>query len=487
LELTDYWRVLRSRWRAFVAMVVLGLGVALLATVLMPRTYTASAELFVAPETDSSTVELLQGSTFILNRVKSYVEIADTELVLGPVIRDLELQTTVSELSGRVTATVRPDTVVVRLQVSDDSPDAAARIANAVSAEFQRVAPELEPVRQGRPAVVRVTVVSPAEPPVAPASPRPRLNIALGLLAGLAAGLAAAVAREVTDRRVVSERDIAAVTDAPIIGRVPDDPSSATHPVLTGEGMRGARAEAMREVRISLQFLDVDQTQRSYVVTSALPGEGKTATAINLAVMLAELGQKVCLLDADLRRPAVGRYLDLEPAVGLTTVLIGATTIDEAVQVWGQHDMHVLPSGQIPPNPSELLASDAMKRTLVALEGIYDIVIIDSPPLLPVTDAAILAKWSAGAIVVVASGRSAVTPKELALTIDRLQAVDARVLGLVRNRLPITGPDAVPAVNYRYVSLTDADAEAVEHPSRRSLPRRMMRYVSRQRTTDRSA
>ncbi|MGO1971708.1 MAG: polysaccharide biosynthesis tyrosine autokinase [Propionibacteriaceae bacterium] len=452
MELKDYWRVLRTRWRLFVAFISAGLVTGVGLTMLMPSTYTAQTELFVAPEAGSSTAELMQGSTFILNRVKSYVQVVNKDVVLQPVIDELGLDDSVAELAERVEASVITETVVVTISVDDHSPTRAALIANTIADEFSTIAPELEPARADETAVVRVTVINPAAIPLHASSPSLKFNTALGLLAGLALGLGAAVFREFADRRIRGEGDLRAITPAPVIGHVPIDEDAQTHPLIVGANAHGARAEAIRQVRTNLQFLPVRAGRRSYVITSSLPGEGKSATAMNLALMLAETGQRVCFVEADLRRPSGGRYLDLESSVGLTNILISTADRADVTQPWGPNGMDVILSGPIPPNPSELLAGERMERLVRELEIDYDVVIVDSPPLLPVTDGAILARWCAGAIVLVGTGRKAVTRTDLQHSLEKLDTVGATLLGVVLNRLPVKGPDAVPISLYTYDS-----------------------------------
>lgn len=452
MELKDYWRVLRTRWRLFVAFISAGLVTGVGLTMLMPSTYTAQTDLFVAPEAGSSTAELMQGSTFILNRVKSYVQVIDKDVILQPVIDELGLDESVAQLAERVQASVVTETVVVTIAVEDHSPTRAALIANTIATEFTTMAPELEPARADETAVVRVTVIDPAAVPLHASSPSLKFNTALGLLAGLALGLGAAVFREFADRRIRGEGDLRAITPAPVIGHVPVDEEAQSHPLIVGSNLNGARAEAIRQVRTNLQFLPVEAGRRSYVITSSLPGEGKSATAMNLALMLAETGQRVCFVEADLRRPSGGRYLDLESSVGLTNILIGSADRGDVTQPWGPHGMDVILSGPIPPNPSELLAGERMERLVRELESDYDVVIVDSPPLLPVTDGAILARWCAGAIVLVGTGRKAVTRADLQHSLEKLDTVDATLLGVVLNKLPVKGPDAVPISLYAYDS-----------------------------------
>lgn len=173
-------------------------------------------------------------------------------------------------------------------------------------------------------------------------------------------------------------------------------------------------------------------------MTSSVPGEGKSTVAANLALTLAEAGSRVALVDADLRRPSVADYLGLEGAAGLTTVLIGQATLDDVVQPWGA--LAVLTSGQIPPNPSEMVGSRAMTWVLDELAERYDVVVIDTPPLLPVTDAAILARLTDGALVV--AGANGLHRHQLTEALGSLERVGARVLGLVVNRVPDMLPEA---------------------------------------------
>jgi capsular exopolysaccharide synthesis family protein len=189
-----------------------------------------------------------------------------------------------------------------------------------------------------------------------------------------------------------------------------------------------------------LRFTNVSGRVKTIVVTSSVPGEGKSTTATNLAIALAQAGQTVCLVDADLRRPMVNDYLGIDRNVGLTTALVGSADINDLLQPWGQDSLYVLASGQIPPNPSELLGSEEMKGLVGRLEQAFDMVVIDAPPLLPVTDAAVLSQF-VGGVVMVASAQK-IRQHELEKSLHALEMVGANVLGVVLNRLPAKGPDA---------------------------------------------
>ena len=449
MELQDYLKTLRRQWVVVVATTAALLLLAGLYIATATPIYSARTELFVAAESSAGTPqEQLEASDFSQDRVKSYVQVVDSELVLQPVIDELELDTSVASLAGKVSATVPTDTVIIAVMVSDASPQQAATIADAVAASFKTAAAQLEDPETSN-TTVTITVVQSAVEPRRAVAPNKKLIIGLGLLLGLSIGFAIAVFRDLLDKRVRRESDVTAVTDLPVIGRIPLEDDSRTPAVLAGDAMHGVRAEAFRQLRTNLQFVKVDRDTRSYVVTSSRQGEGKTTTAINLALTLADAGMKVCLVDADLRQPGTADYLDLKGEVGLAELLIGVVPLIDALQPWRTTGLDVLTAGSLPPNPSELLGSQAMQELLIELEQRYDHVVIDSPPLLAVTDAAILATHAAGVLVVVSLDmRGVVTRPQLSRTLEDLASVQAPVLGIVINRMPTKGPDSIAVSTY---------------------------------------
>jgi non-specific protein-tyrosine kinase len=190
-----------------------------------------------------------------------------------------------------------------------------------------------------------------------------------------------------------------------------------------------------------LQFVDVDHPPRSIVFTSSVPNEGKSTTVCNLAITIAQAGLKVLVVEADLRRPRASTYFGLSDDVGLTSVLIGTAKIADATQQWhADLPLYVLPAGPTPPNPSELLASMGMADLLKQLEASYDLVLLDSPPLLPVTDAAVMASRADGAVIIVRYGKT--RREQLQRSVESLAGVSARTLGCVINMAPTRGRDA---------------------------------------------
>lgn len=440
MDLRDYLRILRRNWILILVLTLTGLLGGGAASVLIKPTYTATTQLFVSIQNSGSVLELQQGNTFSQARVQSYVKTVTTPVVLQPAIDSLGLNVTADELSKRVTATTDLNTVLINIAVSDPSPVQAAAIAQAVADSLIKAIDSLEKPKTGGTSPVGLSIITPAEAPTVPSAPNTKLNLLAGLAAGIALGLCAAILRTTQDSRIRGESDLRRVTDAPILGGIAFDQEAIRKPLLTQTAPQSPRAESFRQLRTNLQFANVSGNAKTVLVTSSLPGEGKSTTATNLAIALAQAGQTVCLIDADLRRPMVNEYLGLERNAGLTTALVGAADVNDLLQPWGENSLFVLTSGQIPPNPSELLGSDEMKQLIVRLEHAFDSVVIDAPPLLPVTDAAVLSQHVGGVVVVVGSQK--LKHQDLEKSLNALKMVGAAVLGIVLNRLPVKGPDA---------------------------------------------
>ena len=470
MELRDYIRIVRKGWAFIVLLALTGVAAGAASTLLMAQRYTSSTQLFVSVQSSdsSSANELVQGGAAAQQKVRSYVDVVTSTTVLAPVIQELGLPVTSAELAERITAESPSNTVLIDITVEDDSAASAASIADAVADSFTRVVvDELETPATGGPSLVKVATIEPAVEATSPSSPRPVVNIAIGLLVGLALGLGAAVLRSTLDTRIHGAFDVEHVTDSPILGGISFDPTARKRPLIVQADPRSPRAESFRALRTNLQFVNLESASRCFVMTSSLPGEGKTTTTSNLAIAIAETGATVVVVDGDLRLPRLAETLGLEGAVGLTDVLIGRADVEDVLQPWGRGGLSVLPAGRIPPNPSELLGSQAMASLVTSLTTSFDYVLIDAPPLLPVTDAAILSKLTGGAIVVAAAGRT--NKNELQSALRTLDHIGSRVLGIVMTMLPTKGPDAYGYGNYgNYYGGTDPhpeDESGAYHPS----------------------
>lgn len=484
MELRDYVRVLHRNWILILVLLILGLaGGAGYAALQQPK-YVASTQLYVSVRTEgAATGDLVQGTTFARQMVTSYVDVVGTALVLEPVIEELDLDDSVSGLSSRITATTPLNTVLIDVSVTDGDPEQAAAIANAVAASFQKaVQTTLEqPATEEAVSPVRITVTEPAVASSTPTSPNVRLLIILGGVIGLALGLAVAMLRTVLDNRIHTLHDIETLTDRPVLGGIAFDPDAPKRPLIVHADPRSPRAESFRSLRTNLQFLDLDSGPRIFVVSSAGPGEGKSTTTANLAIALAETGARVALIDGDLRLPRVADYLAIEGGVGLTDVLIGRVDVADALQKWGTTDLYVLPSGQIPPNPSELLGSAAMDQVLASLGEYFDYVLIDAPPLLLVTDAAVVGSKTRGVIIAAASGKT--KKQELSGALRALETAGVQMLGIVVTMLPTKGPDSYGYGAYTYGATHDLEGDAVTNhraaKSRKKAPRAKKRSTAR--------
>lgn len=455
MDLRDYLRMARRNWIVITALALAGLLVGGTATALTAPTYTSQAELFVSIQNSGSVQELQQGNTFSQARVQSYVKTVSTPVVLQPAIDALGIDESSEALSHRVRATADLNTVIIKITASDKSPVQAAAIAQAVANSLITAIESLERPKTGGTSPVGLSIITPAQAPTMPSAPDTKKNLALGLVVGLLLGVAVSVTRSLLDNRIRGEADLRQVTEAPLLGGISFDPAAAKQPLLSQTGSQSPRAESFRQLRTNLQFTNVASRGKTVLVTSSLPGEGKSTTATNLAMAMAEAGQSVCLIDGDLRRPMVHEYLGLDRNVGLTTALIGNADVNDLLQPWGEDNLFILASGQIPPNPSELLGSGEMINLIQRLETVFDAVIIDAPPLLPVTDAAVLAPSVGGVILVVSAQKS--TQQEVRKSMEALALVKANLLGVVLNRLPLRGPDAY---GYSYYGSVEASSKS---------------------------
>jgi polysaccharide biosynthesis transport protein len=438
MYLAQYLHILRRRWPSVLITTLLILGLASLMTVTMPQRYTATARLFFAVAAESVS-DLAQGSSFAEKQMASYAELVTLPVVLAPVIQRLSLPMTPAELAGSVKARVTGDTVILEIAVTDGDPQRSAQIANAVAAEMSTAAGELTPEREDGAKAVRATIVQAAEVPERPSSPNILFNTCLGLVLGLLAGIAVAVLRSLLDTRIRSQKDVRALTDIPVLGEIAYDAKVPQHTVTQRDDPQAAPSEAVRRLRTNLQFINDSERSKAIVITSSIPGEGKSTIAMNLAVSFADSGARTILIDANLRRPALDEYMGIEgqwPAaddLGLTNVLNGQCRIEDVVQPFGNSNLDLLPAGQMSPNPSELLGSSAMQRLLEELLASYDIVLLDTPPMLPVTDAAVLSKLASGTLLILGADR--VRRAQLHVALESLEAAGGHVLGLIMNKV----------------------------------------------------
>jgi capsular exopolysaccharide synthesis family protein len=430
MDLHEFLQLLRRRWRWVIAVAFAGLLVAGAGSLATPSSYQASSSIFFSLRFGDSADDLAQGSAYAQNQVASYAMLAGTPAVLDPVIVNLDLDTTPQALARQVSAEVMSGTVVLEVRVSDASAERAAELTNAVTEQLVATVADLAPeTADGQPTVEGVTV-TPAVAPSSPSAPRTTLNLAIGLIAGLVLGIGAAVVRDLTDTRVRTAEDLARVTDLPLLASLDTPPGAdAGRDLVVVNAPRSPAAEAFRSLRTAVQFTARPGQPLTLLVTSSHAAEGKSTVAANLAETLSESGLRVALVDADLRRPSLADVFGLEGGAGLTTVLIGRAQVRDVLQDWGRSGLHVLTSGPLPPNPSELLSSPAMAGVLATLGETHDVVLVDGAPLLPVTDSAVLARLVSGTLLIADAART--RRPAVAGSLELLRRVEARVAGVV--------------------------------------------------------
>jgi len=425
--------MLRRRWKTIAAMFLLAVVISGVISAATPKRYESTASVFVTADARNIS-ELGTGSFAITGRVASYASLAGQNGLMQRVIDRLNLQISPDQLASRVSAEVPEGTTFVDVSAKEDTAVKAQILATALSEEFVKYIEELETPNGQEASQIKATITNPANFNRDPVAPQTMLNLIIAALLGLVLGAGLALIRDLLDNTVKSVEDVEEVTKAPVMASVGIDKTMGKQPMLTDVKGFSPRGEAFRMLRTNLQYLDLDNPPKSLVITSAIAGEGKTSTSTNLAVALAQAGRRVLLIDGDLRRPRVAALLGLESSVGLTTVLVGRTKLEESIQRHQASGVYFLAGGPTPPNPTEVLQSQATHDLLAKLRAAYDAVIIDAPPLLPVADAAILGTAADGAILVTRHGKT--HREELEAAAQRLDKVGARLFGTVVNMIP---------------------------------------------------
>ncbi len=463
MTLRGIWGLVRFNWLILVAVTAIGAGFGALVASAQTPEYTARSEVFVAVNNGGTTSEIAEGAAYSQDQARNFAAVVTREVVLQGVIDRLDLDTDVSTLRGQVTATVPLNTSIITIAVVDTSSQRAAAVANGVSDALSREVPRLVPSSSSSSTPLSVQSVEQATPPAVPSAPRTNLLIVLGALLWLAATVLALGVRDLVKGKVRSPDQAVEITHAPLLGTISSHRSLHKRPMAVAV-KHALRAEQYRQVRTNLRFIQMDQGNKVFLITSSIPGEAKSTTAANVAATLAEDGVRVCLVEADLRKPSLAETMNLVAGVGFTSVLARSTPLDDALQGWGDHGLQVLLAGEVPPNPSEILGSARGQQLLRDIRDRFEVTIIDAPPLLPVTDATILARFAGGAVLVVSEGT--VELRELRRAVSRMAMVDAPVLGTIVTM----SKDTTSGTYYGSYVTKNRRRKAAATPTRRTAP-----------------
>ena len=419
MELRGYLDALRLRWWLVAGLAVLGTLVGLAAFLLTPPVYASSVTFYVSvpPEPGQSSSS---ATRYAQAKVSSYVALVQSEEAARRAATDQGLDVSPAAVASSITASAQLNTTVLTVTARSGSAERSAAVARGVANTFGALVRELDDAGETGD-VVSVDVVSGPTSATTPVSPQLRKLLVLGLLAGLVLGALLAALRDVLDVTVRSSAAATEAVGAPTLAVVDDDPDE------------DGRAEAVRQLRTGLVLRRATEDPRPgaavLVVASALAGEGRSTTALDLSRSFADAGERVLLVEADLRRPSLAVHLGLPPGPGLSDVLSGQAEAASAVRAGGADGLSVLPAGTLSRQPAELLGSGRMADFLGGLRTAYDQVVLDVPPVLPVTDAVVCAALADGVLVVVRWGRT--RRPDVVEAVGVLEQAGTQVLGAV--------------------------------------------------------
>ena len=427
------WRALKADWWVVVISALLGGVAAVGLCALQTPIYESTATLYVSSATDDNTQSVYQGSLASQQRAESYAKLVSSDTILDEAVRESGLGISASDANQMLSASAEPNTVLLTVSARNASAVDAAALANATAVAMSSYVSSLERPINGGAASAKLTVVSRGDVAGDPVAPNVKRMVGLFVSLAVLVGVLLILLRIRLDNRVRDQHDVESVLDAPVLTSVPFERSlSEDRKVFDFASGAGPLEESYRRLRTNVGYINVDGSAKVLVVSSCLAGEGKTTTAINLSAAMAEGGNRVLLVDADLRRPVVADSLGLSSGAGLSDVLRGAASVGDVLQRSGDGSFEVLAAGALPPNPAELLDSDKAKSMFRDLRDIYDTIIMDSPPILPVTDSAVLAGNADGLLLVVGAGSPRVP--ELKRAREELAMSGSRIVGVVMNR-----------------------------------------------------
>lgn len=447
MTFVDFVRLLRANAARLVLAALLGGTAAYAYARTLPPVFVADASGYIVSAGSQGDLgQVMANSAVTSSKGSAYVQLAQTRKVAQRAIEDIGISASPSDVVGRVSVSIADGSSILRITAVGPDPEEARLLADAFARAIAAVANELElggSAKPGEKALVRIVPVDSALP-AAQIGPNVRKYVLAGIGAGAGAMLGWILLRRLLDTRVRTVKDVEDSEGGTVLSIVPITPELRAGKGRGQLARLGWAAESFRQLRTNLRFVNVDKPPRSIVITSANPGEGKSTMSSTLARVLGEGGQPTVLIDADLRRPMLATIFDRHGSIGLTQVLSGQISVEDALQDTDQANVKLITAGRIPPNPSELLGSHRMQQLIEELSRTH-MVILDAPPLLPVTDAGLLTAMCDGALMVFAVGK---THREQVRQCTKVMGhVGGRVLGVILNLAP---RKAIAGVVYGY-------------------------------------
>lgn len=449
IDLVAIRLTLLRNWRILAGCLLIGVALGALLTAVSPKMYSASASGVVVVRGSNDIGGLMTSDSIAKSKAKQFQSLAKSRTVAAEALKMSGVKGNPDAAASAVTVAVPEDTAQINVTVTQSSASGAAKLANswvtALSKSIESTTSDQLSNSAGgaegsTDPIISVQPYVTAPKPSAPSSPNLVLNLALGGILGLAVGGLIVFLRMKSDRRIRGSEALERDFGLSVVGTLPKREESERRAfLLENLGRKVSKSdfrsvESYNELRANLQFMNPDAPPRAIVITSGLPGEGKSTVAANLAVAVAQSGRPVILVDGDLRRPTVADSFGLVKEVGVTTAILNQGKVDDLLQdVHGLPLMRVLTAGTTPPNPSEIVGSEAFAKMIAHLSE-EAFVIIDAPPVIPVADGAILARRFDGAIMVMDAETANKDALSRSLTV--LDKIDADLLGVVLNRVP---------------------------------------------------
>lgn len=431
--LGSVWAALKKRWYVVATATVIGGIIGLTLSLLATPVFQSTATLFISISQGSTGSDLNQGTTYAQNQMQSFARLATSSRVLEPVINELDLELTPKELARNLQVITPNNTVIISIQASASSPDRAAEIANAVAESLADTVQEVSPAGTDGAPSITAALVDTAVPPEFQISPSKSRDTLLAAAVGFLVGVAAALVYTLLDTRIPNAAALRAAVPLPVLGaisRVRNGKQGVG--LVVAQDPLGHSSEEFRRVRSALTYAGVSDRLQRILITSTTESEGKSTFSANFALTLAELRSKVLLIDADFRKPRLTDIFGVEGAVGLTSVLLGDATFEQARIHRRGTSLDILTAGTVPPNPSEMLTSAAMRQLIETVAPEYDYVIIDSPPILSVADAGLTSPLVDGALLVVDA--SSTRRSQLSQAVTSFETAGGQIIGVVLNK-----------------------------------------------------
>lgn len=431
---------LRKRWYVLIITALMGGVFGFAVSSMETPTFQSKATLFVSINHGSSGTDLNQGTTYAQNQMQSFAQLASSSRVLSPVIEDLQLDVTPQSLARNVEVITPGNTAILDIRATSESPDRAASIADAIALSVAATIEELSPSTAEGASSITAAVVDDAVVPLFQVSPNKPQDTVLSAAIGLILGAAAVLLHALFNTRIPNTDALKSTVSLPVLGSISRIPAGRKGVgLVVASDPLGRTSEEFRRVCSALTYASVSDPMRRILITSTSEAEGKSTFCANLALTLSMLRNRVLVIDADFRKPRLSEIFGVEGAVGLTTVLLGETPFQQAYIHREGTTLDILPSGSVPPNPSEVLTSGTMRDFIDEIAPFYDYIIIDSPPILSVADAGLSSPLVDGAILVVDAGKT--RQNQLIQAVTSFETAGGRIVGAVLNKVRQKGAD----------------------------------------------